>query len=192
MLTTPEIGSLGLAIVGFYGANRWFSTPTYGNVRMKQIADAVGAPIYGSLDIWRPYQYLLDYFRNGGGACDTNEPIKIFGHSWGAISAIKLSRLIGQSALQDHETHVYVVDPVSWLRLPPTSVPSTVKYFWNRYQTMGQGVYITGLGAVNRMRLTSYAHCADQVDLNPLDPQGLDHFSIIDAVRDQLIRWLKD
>jgi RHS repeat-associated protein len=184
---------LGLVIVGFYGANAWFSSPNEGNVKMKDIADAVGAGdhIYRSLDIWDPYQYLLNYFRDGPGRC-SNEPIKIFGHSWGGISAVKLSRWIGRSALRNHETDVYVIDPVSKLRLPPTSVPSNVKYFWNRYQTAGQGVYIPGVGAVHGRKLTSYAQSSDQVDLNPSDPAGLDHFTIIDAVRDQLIQLLKN
>ncbi|MEI6394028.1 MAG: RHS repeat-associated core domain-containing protein [Verrucomicrobiota bacterium] len=187
-----EIDGLGLVIVGFYGANAWFSGPNEGNVKMKEIADAVGAPIYRSLDIWDPYQYLLNYFRNGSGACNTDEPIKIFGHSWGGISAVKLSRWVGRSALRNHETDVYVIDPVSKLRLPPTSVPSNVKYFWNRYQTAGEGVYIPGVGAVHGRKLTSYAQSSDQVDLNPSDPAGIDHFTIIDAVRDQLIQLLKN
>lgn len=181
---------LGLVAVGFYGAEVWGSSWDEGNVGMKQVAEAVRAPIYRSLDIWDPYSYLLKYFLQGAGACNSNEKIKIFGYSWGGISAVKLSRWIGRSALRSHETDVYVIDPVSWLRSPPTSVPSNVTFFWNRYQTAGIGVTILGI-PVHGRQLVSYAHSSDQVNVNPSGPNELDHFSIVFAEKDALISQLR-
>jgi RHS repeat-associated protein len=122
---------LGLVIIAFYGADYWGSGENGGaNPEIRQIAEDVGAklPPYRSLDIWDPYQYLLNYFRNGPGRCG-NEPIKIFGHSWGGISAVKLSRWLGRSELRNHEIDVYTIDPVSLLRTRLISVPSAVTYF---------------------------------------------------------------
>jgi len=183
-------GYAGPAIVGFFGADVWGSGDSNeGNQKMRAIANSIHAPIYRSLDIWDPYQYLLNHFKAGS---SPNQPIKIFGHSWGGISAVKLARWLGRSPLRNHEIDVYTIDPVSTLRFPPKSVPSCVSYFWNRYQTAGKGVYIPGYGAVHGRELTSYAQFSDQLNLNPSDPQGLDHFSIIDAVQGELIQKLKN
>ena len=183
-VSVNQIDGLGLVIVGFYGAEVWGSHWDQGNVGVKEIADAVGAPPpYRSLDIWDAYQYILSH-------AGCNDPIKIFGYSWGGISAAKLSRWVGRSALRNHEIDVYTIDPVATLRFPPTSVPSSVKYFWNRYQTGGNGVTILG-HPVHGRRLTSYAQTSDQVNVNPSDPAGLDHFSIVFAEKDALISLLK-
>ena len=187
-----QIDDLGLVIVGFYGADTWFTFPNDGNVQMKAIADAVGAPIYRSLDIMDPYQYLLKYFHSTSGCSNNNEAIKIFGHSWGGISAVKLSRWVGRSELRNHEIDVYVIDPVSTLRLPPTSVPSSVTTFWNRYQTHGKGVTIAGR-PVHGRSLTSHATSSDQKDLNPgPNDNGIDHWTIIGKVKDELIGKLRN
>lgn len=192
VLNTPlnAIDPLGLVTVGFYGADTPFTFPNEGNIKMKSIADELGAPIYRSLAIYPAYDYLLRYFR-AKSDCNNDEPIKIFGHSWGGISAVKLARWVGRSELRHHKVIVAVIDPVSTLRLPPTSVPSNVTYFWNRYQTAGNGVYIPGFGIIHGRALTSYAQFSDQVDLNPSDPDGLHHFSIIDAVRGEVIELMK-
>lgn len=79
---------LGFVTVGFYGADTWWDFPNGGaNPEMREIAQAVEAPIYRSLDIMDPYTYLLNYFRRQVPARNGyDEPIKLFGHSWGAIS----------------------------------------------------------------------------------------------------------
>jgi len=183
---------LGLVIIAFYGAEAWGSGGNGGaNSEIRRIAEEAGAklPPYRSLDIWDPYQYLLNYFRNGQGACNNNEPIKIFGHSWGGISAVKLSRWLGRSELRNHEIDVYTIDPVRLLRLPPTSVPSNVKYFWNRYQTGGGAVL--GPIALHGHALTSYAQISDQLNLNPGPSEHPDHVDIVYVVANELIGKLK-
>jgi hypothetical protein len=188
-----ETDPLGLIIIAFYGADYWGSGEGSGaNPEILQIAKDVGAklPPYRSLDIWDPYQYLLNYFRNGPGKC-SNEPIKIFGHSWGGISAVKLSRWLGRSELRNHEIDVYTIDPVRILRLPPTSVPSNVKYFWNRYQTHGGPVL--GPIALHGRKLKSYAQTSDQQDLNPGPGDNkIDHITIVGVVRAELVGKLKN
>ena len=140
---------------------------------------------YRSLDIWDPYQYLLNYFRSGKGGCNNNEPIKIFGHSWGGISAVKLSRWLGRSELRNHEIDVYTIDPVSLLRTRPISVPSAVTYFWNRYQTTGGPVL--GPIALHGRWLPSQAKVSDQKELF-----GVDHLSIVGKVKAELEQKLKE
>ena len=185
-----SVDPLGLVTVGFYGADTPFTFPNEGNVKMKEIANELGAPIYRSTAIYPAYEYLLKYFRNQPG-CTNDEPIKIFRHSWGGISAVKLSRWIGRSELRNHKVVVAVIDPVRTLRLPPTSVPSNVASFWNRYQTHGNGVVILGR-PVHGRSLTSYAQSSDQLDLNPgPEDNGIDHFSIIEVVKPDIIRVLR-
>lgn len=186
-----QFDALGLVTVGFYGADTPFTFPNEGNIKMKAIADELGAPIYRSLAIYPAYDYLLRYFRSKSD-CDNDEPIKIFGHSWGGISAVKLARWVGRSELRHHKVIVAVIDPVPTLRLPPTSVPSNVTYFWNRYQTHGRRVTILGV-PVHGRSLTSYAQFSTQFDLNPGPTDNLiDHWTIIDTVRGEFIGILKD
>lgn len=155
------------------------------NPEIKEIAQEVGAvPPYRSLDIWDPYQYLLRYFSSGNGSCNNNEPIKIFGHSRSGISAVKLSRWLGRSKLRNHEIDVYTIDPVSKLRLPPISVPSSVKYFWNRYETTGGPVL--GPIALHGRWLPSHAKVSDQKELF-----NTDHVQIVFDVEAELEQKLK-
>jgi len=194
-----QIDYYGLIIVAFYGADYWGSGENGGaNPEIRRIAEEVRsagftvAGPYRSLDIWDPYQYLLSYFRNGDGSCNDDEPIKIFGHSWGATSAVKLSRWLGRSELRNHEIDVYTIDAVHILRLPPTSVPSSVTYFWNRYQTHGGPVL--GHIALHGSALVSHAKLPpDQKDLNPgpLD-NGIDHLVIVRTVKVELIEKLEN
>ena len=188
--TESGLGAFGTssAIVGFFGADVWGSGDSNeGNQKMRAIANSIHCPIYRSLDIWDPYQYLLSTVSSSS----PDEPIKIFGHSWGGISAVKLARWVGRSPLRNHEIDVYTIDPVSTLRFPPTSVPSCVSYFWNRYETHGNGVTILG-HPVHGTSLTSYAQTSDQLDLNPgSGDNGIDHFSIIDQVEPELMEMLK-
>ncbi len=193
-----QIDDLGLVIVGFYGADTWWNFPNAANKQMKEIADAVGAGdhIYRSLDIMDPYQYLLKYFlaEPGTGDCNLNptEPIKIFGYSWGGISAVKLSRWLGRSSLRNHEIDVYVIDPVAKLRLPPTSVPSCVTKFSSRYETHGNtvyhGIHIHGIPLKGNPKLLP-----DQVDVNPgPKDNGINHVNIVRIYKAGLIKVLKD
>jgi RHS repeat-associated protein len=182
-----QIDGLGLIIIAFYGADYWGSGENGGaNPEIRQIAADVGAVgPYRSLDIWDPYQYLLNYFRNGPGRCG-NEPIKIFGHSWGCISAVKLSRWLGRSELRNHEIDVYTIDPVSLLRTRPISVPSAVTYFWNRYQTTGGPVL--GPIALHGRYLPSHAKNGDSDEKELF---GVDHLSIVGKVKAELEQKLK-
>jgi len=181
--------STGPAIVGFFGAVVWGTADSDPAIKkMRAIAGSIPAPIYRSLDIMDPYRYLLKHFKAGA---SPNARIKIFGHSWGGISAVKLARWIGQSELRNHEIDVYTIDPVGKLRSTEQSVPSSVSYFWNRYQTHGNGVTILGK-PVHGSSLTSHAQTSDQLDLNPgPGDNGIDHYSIIDQVESELRLMLK-
>src|SRR4029079_18805970 len=97
---------LGLIIVAFYGADVWGGDEGHGaNPEIREIVERLehdgfkvaGDAPYHSLDIWDPYQYLMNYFSSGSGDCHALEHIDIFGHSWGAISAVKLSRWLARS-----------------------------------------------------------------------------------------------
>jgi len=190
----------GLITVGFYGADTWFTFPNEGNQKMMQIGKDVGAArMFHSLSHRRALHFLLSRLdTNGDGKydeCDEAEPIKIFGHSWGAISAAKLAgEIMSSPKFRKKDVAVLaVIDPVATLRLPPTSVPSNVVRFWNRYQTHGQRVVILGR-AVHGRRLVCYAQsgCDDQIDLNPGPGDNrIDHWSIIDVVRSDLENLVK-
>src|SRR5439155_24169032 len=141
---------------------------------MIALGKEVGAKMFKSLAFDLAFRYLLHQLDTDGDgkytACDKEEKIKIFGHSWGGISAVKLAREIKSSVkFQGKEVAIVaVIDPVSRLRVGPTSVPSNVQRFWNRYQTHGEGVTIGGR-PVHGRRLRCYAQsgCDDQIDLNP-------------------------
>lgn len=170
-------------IVGFYGADVWGSHDANGaNPELAYIASTVRAPIYRSLDIWDPYQYVLRTAINS----PPDEPIKIFGHSWGGVSAVKLARWLGRSVARTHEIDVYTVDPVSLLRTRPISVPSSVTYFWNRYERTGGPVL--GPIALHGRWLPSNAQNGDS---DEHQVYGVDHVSIVNAVAPELVQKLK-
>ena len=60
--------------------------------------------------------------------CDTKEPIKIFGWSWGGASAVELANRIKRSPkFKDKEVQVLVtIDPVTLLRPANHTVPDNV------------------------------------------------------------------
>jgi RHS repeat-associated protein len=189
-----EVDALGLVIVGFYGADTPFTFPNDGNKVMQEIAGAVKAPLFRSNAIYPAYRYLVNYFSsNGPGCTNLTESIKIFGHSWGGISAVKLARWVGRSGPLRNVALVAVIDPVGTLRWPPTSVPRNVQRFWNRYQTHGKGVTIIGRPVHGRrLRCHAQSGCEDQIDLNPgPGDNGIDHWSIVSQVKDELIGLLK-
>jgi hypothetical protein len=138
-----------------------------------------------------PFLTLKQYFLNGQGSCiANNEPIKIFGHGWGAISAVKLSRWLGRSALRNHEIDVYTIDPVSLLRTRPISVSSSVNFFWNRYETKG-GPVLGSLPLHGRQPPTRARH-NDQKEVDyDSDGNVLNHVTIVWAVELQLVQLLQ-
>jgi RHS repeat-associated protein len=173
--------SLGLITVGFYGADTWFTFPNAGNVKMQEIASRLHAPLFDSLGVGYAYRYLLANAKCG-------EDIKIFGWSWGGVSAVKLARWIKDSSqFSNHSVSVVaVVDPVSKLRFPPWSVPDNVRYFWNRYETRGTGVRpINFHGGV----LFSNAAVSDEADLNRDGSQTVLYFGRLVNVNHVTILW---
>ena len=91
---TGAIGGLGLVTIGFYGANIGGELNA-GNRKVDEIAKAVKAQmVFRSTAVYPAYQYLSNYFSpNGPGCTNLQEPIKIFGHSWGGSFCRKTSRL---------------------------------------------------------------------------------------------------
>jgi len=193
-----QIDPLGLLTVGFYGADLWWTFPNAGNQEMDRIGQAVGASkMFHSLSHEAAFQYVLKQLdKNGDGkydSCDGKEPIKIFGWSWGGISAAKLARKIQDSdkfRIKDVEI-VATIDPVATLRLPPTSVPSNVAFVWNRYQRHGRGVPLPFHG--RELRIDNPGTTAsDQIQM---DPNGrdlnYDHVLIVFRVSQDIINVLK-
>jgi len=197
----------GLITIGFYGADTWFTFPNEGNKKMMQIGQEVGAAkMFRSLSHRAAFRFLLSQLdTNGDGKydeCDKEEPIKIFGHSWGAISAVKLAREIYFSPKFKRKDIqiVAVIDPVKILRLPPFGVPNNVKTFQNWYQTKGTGV--RPFNFHGRLLPVAAGVNANQVDLNPDGsstttlydgtPEIINHITIIWEVEPSLVQMLKN
>lgn len=139
---------------------------------------------------------------------DVRRSLRIFGHSWGGLSAINLAQKI--STDKDFKYHntidvVAVIDPVDIGRGPLGSVNNNVRTFWNRYESKTNAqdeipLLIPFLPNPHGKAVSSSSQDGgqNQQDLNPSgnahvfgNPQGdfINHYNIIDQVRVNFI-WL--
>jgi hypothetical protein len=92
-------------IIGFYGADTWIGGPNWGNDLMVEIGQALVGQGFDQKTYWsrqypKAYKELLsklDFNRDGKyepGKGDVKRDIRIYGHSWGGLSAILLSQQI--------------------------------------------------------------------------------------------------
>lgn len=174
--------------IGFYGADTPATFPNLGNRDMMGLGKALAAPMFRSLSTGSAFRYLEERTKQMREKQPDAKPIvRIFGHSWGAISALKLAwKIRSSSEIAGWEVALLaVIDPVSTLRLPPTSVPGNVRRFWNRYQTHGRGVTIMKQPVFGRrLECEARSGCEDQKDLNPGPGDNLiDHWTIIEEVK---------
>ena len=227
-----SIDRYGMIIVGFYGAELPGQFPNSGNVVMQSIAQSVGAStgnwgkggwpknmaggpdklLFNSTAIIPALDYLLKQLdTNGDGVydpdngCDTKQDIKIFGWSWGGVSAVDLARQIRSSSKFKNKEVAFigVIDPVTTGRVISSSkVTNNVKQFWNRYQTKGADLAGIFGGIFHGSALeTESGVKADQKDLAPMGGElvnngpgrgsPIDHMSIVSEVKDELIALLK-
>ena len=178
--------------IGFYGADTPTTFPNLGNRDMMGLGKALGAPMFRSLSTGSAFKYLEEQTKRLRSDQPDRKPIiRIFGHSWGAISAVQLAwKIKSRPDIADREVALLaVIDPVSIFRLPPTSVPGNVGRFWNRYQTHGRGVTIMKQPVFGRrLKCEMPMGCEDQKDLNPGPSDNLiDHWTIIEKVKAEFL-----
>ena len=200
-----NLDGLGLVIVGFYGADISFRWPNAGNVWLEEMSDMLAvnetvlrpragarpSRLYESRDIDTAFDDLLSYLdTNQDGvysSCDNQEPIKIFGWSWGGYSAIKLAKKILDSPkfLSKKVDLVAVIDPVPFGRIGTRKVSPNVLNFWNRYETKGQGVTILGIPVHGR----KFGDIPNQKDMNPDGLQTINIGGDVYSVNHITIIW---
>jgi len=205
---------LGLVIVGFYGADLSYSSPNWGNELLEEASalleenEKVLRPsgggrdyrLYHSRAAGQAFADLLRYLDSNNDGyydppCDSEEPIKIFGWSWGGASAIQLANLIrGSENFKKKDIEVVaVIDPVTKFRTADHKVHENVHRLWNRYQRHGANVLPLGLPNHGRkLTITDPGKTkADQVQMDPNGQvPGLDHVSIVGLVLQDLIGQL--
>ena len=201
-------------VVGFRGADVYFAPPNLGNAKLNDIGARVGATMFSSLEVRRAFRYLLAQLdTNHDGVYDPargdeRRDIIIFGHSWGAVSAVKLAQRIGASPqfVDPRIKLVAVIDPVLHLRRHPIRIGTHVQRFWNRYQTAGHRPIRCGPVLMYGKQLPVAAGVlADQRDLNPppgtgctsrifpdiaSTPAPLNHWWLIWEVEEELVKLL--
>lgn len=114
---------------------------------MEDIQLAVGGVLYSSKADEEAFRHLLGVLdSNRDGEYDGEDPevdIKIYGWSWGGITAVKLARTIKESKkfsiCRKTVKVVAVIDPDTFGYATNSNVPDNVKAFYNWYQTNGTG-----------------------------------------------------
>jgi hypothetical protein len=198
------IDELGLVIVGFYGADISYRWPVPANEWLEWLSSGLetAEPVLRPKSASRPYalyhsradgQAFSDLLRyldtNKDGEynpsfCDSEQPIKIFGWSWGGASAVELANRIQNSdkfKKKDVEL-VAVIDPVTAFRIGDHVVHGNVHRLWNRYQRNGRNVLPWPLpNHGHELRIADPSKTqADQVQLDPSGRQNdIDHVTIV-------------
>ncbi len=199
----------GLITIGFYGWDGWMPGKNDGNKAIEQINKVIAdaEPLFESASVSAAFKHLLKKLdSNKDGKYDfqdTQQEIRIYGWSWGGVSAVQLAEKINESPKFDCAAKqikvVAVIDPVDTLRTTP-KVPSNVTKFWNKYQTKGPGVPLKLHG---KKIQTAPKVTSDQTDLNSTGtatttkfssngtPVTIDHITIIWEVGADLLLELK-
>jgi len=200
---------LGQITIGFYGAK---STTGIGNSKLSEINAMVGGErLFGSRSDGEAFDYLLkklDEEKGNGdgyyGDGDPEEDIKIYGWSWGGITAIKLARKIKESKrfCRKAVKVLYTIDPDEFLYANPT-VPDNVISFINRYQTKGTGGEPLDSHG-ERRNCEAGVGCENQKDLNETGDERttkypgpgsrqeiINHHTIFFEIADEVIGKLK-
>lgn len=187
---------------------------------MADIGQAVGAKMFGSNHGFSAYTWLLkelDVNKDGKydpAKGDCKRPVRVFGHSWGAYTAVKdfAQRIKNRRQFVDKNIEVLaLIDPVKTARgfvgLTPgnfPTVPDNVSFLWNRYQTGNTDIGIPIVNVQPRgMAVPSNAQRNDQLDVNPPPgtstfsfpgvPEGITitHWSIVAMVKADVIALMK-
>ena len=202
---------LGQVIVGFYGADTSYRWPNEGNQVLEMLSSfmALYEPVLRPRSPWRSlplyhsradgeaFSDLLRYLdTNNDGKynppCDREQPIEIFGWSWGGASAVELANRIKNSSKFERKyvEVVAVIDPVTAFRPGNHTVPDTVRSFWNRYQRNGPNVLPLGLpNHGDQLKIADpILTSVDQLQLDPNGPvPGLDHVTIVSLVAGEFL-----
>ena len=193
-------------IVGFYGAQLYFVGMKSGNVDMAAIGGTIQARgyqqktfnsrAYDSANDWDLEQLDTnhdgDYDPANG---DQQRDIKIYVHSWGGISAIILAQRIESSSHFKVKSikSLATIDPVKFGRFTDAHVHRNVQSYRNWYQTGSSNVNILGIGVhgyqptVDDSNTTPHPH---DLNLNPSDAEGVNHFSIVKEVEGELYIYM--
>jgi hypothetical protein len=215
-------------VVGFYGADTWIGGPNWGNNLMTGIGTTLINQGFDQKTYWsrqhpKAFKELLaklDYNKDGKyepGRGDAKRDVRIYGHSWGGLSAILLSQRIQKADtkfVDDSVDILATIDPVYFGRTGKDyagGVQNNVRYFWNRYASKTKRdaaipipLPIPGLwhiyphGREVPSQALNNPPSADQIDRNhtglepmsPTDSRIVNHFLIIELERAHLINLI--
>jgi hypothetical protein len=211
-----------------YGADTWIGGPNWGNDLMTGIGQTLIGQGFDQKTYWsrehpKAYKELLkklDFNRDGKyepGKGDIKRDIRIYGHSWGGLSAILLTQRIQKADarfVDDSVDILATIDPVYFGRTGKDyagGVQNNVRYFWNRYASKTKreaaipiplpipGIWhIYPHGRNVPSQALNNPPTADQIDRNPTgvepmsqtDNRIINHFLIIELERDHLINLI--
>ncbi|HVT87427.1 MAG TPA: hypothetical protein VHD56_01130 [Tepidisphaeraceae bacterium] len=159
-------------------------------------------PLNAPRNLYGAFNWLLnildlnydgDYDPSDG---DQSRDIYIYGHSWGGASAIFTAQAINSNVHFVNHTiaKLATIDPVFFGRFGPAYVPGNVVDFRNWYQSAGNRVTLLNIGPIHMFPVHGQpvqgGDPEDQQDMNNSNPNGIDHFSIINEVKTDLIHFL--